>query len=256
MSLSVQRLAIELFSFRGKNVLYVHVPGMGECLVGIDVSRAIGYADDNNGKRAIKRHVPQKYMMRFEDVKDTVERHVQSDVPQDDTILLKDSGIYCFLLRCKMSKAKLFMVWVVETVLLREVRKLAWAIEEKDTTITLLTDDSRALEFRNEKHQQKILRRNKEIDDLIKNRNVPRRGYFGNVLCFIKKNGKETLPYYVIQCQYRQLKKYKKCLKPRYSKMEEAGRCDDPNAIHRWDIFKSEVIEKPNYYQNNFILTE
>ena len=32
--------------------------------------------------------------------------------------------------------------------------------------------------------------------------------------------------------------------------MEEAGKCDDPNAIHRWNIFKSEVIEKPNYYKN------
>ena len=172
MSLSVQRLAIESFSFRGKNVRSLHVPGMGKYLVGIDVSRAIGYADDNNGKRATKRHVPQKYMMRFEDFMDTAERHVQSDVPQDDAILLKESGIYCFLLRCKMSKAKFFMESVVETVLPREVRKLASAIEEKDTTITLLTDDLRALEFTNEKHQQKILRRNKEIDGLIKNRNV------------------------------------------------------------------------------------
>ena len=25
--------------------------------------------------------------------------------------------------------------------------------------------------------------------------------------------------------------------------MEEAGKCDDPNAIHRSNIFKSEVIE-------------
>ena len=38
--------------------------------------------------------------------------------------------------------------------------------------------------------------------------------------------------------------------------MEEAGRCDDPNAIHQWDIFKSEVIEKPNYYKNHSSLTE
>ena len=38
--------------------------------------------------------------------------------------------------------------------------------------------------------------------------------------------------------------------------MEEAGRCDDPNAIHQWNIFKSEVIEKPNYYKNHFSLME
>ena len=36
-------------------------------------------------------------------------------------------------------------------------------------------------------HQQKILRLNKEIDDLTKNRHVARRGCFDNVLCFKKK---------------------------------------------------------------------
>ena len=209
MSLSVQHSAVESFSFRGKNVRSVHVPGMGECLVGIDVSRAIGYADDNNGRKAIKRHVPQKYMMRFEDVKDTVERQVQSDVPQDDAILLKEPDIYCFLPRCEMPKAEPFMEWVVETVLPREVRKFASAIEEEDTTIILLTDDLRALEFTNEKHQQKILSLNKEIEDLIKNRQVARRGYFDNVLCFIKKNSKEAHTYYIIRCQYKQLEKHK-----------------------------------------------
>ena len=54
--------------------------------------------------------------MRFEDVKDTVERHVQSDVPRDDAILLKEPGIYYFLLRCRISRAEPFMEWVVETV--------------------------------------------------------------------------------------------------------------------------------------------
>ena len=110
-------------------------------------------------------------------------------------------------------------------------------------------------EFTYEKHQQKILKLYEEIDDLIINRNVLRRGYFDNVSCFIKKNSKEAHPYYVIRCQYRQLEKYKKCLKLRYPNSEEVGRCDDPNAIHRWNIFKSEVIEKPNYYKNHFNLT-
>ena len=72
------------------------------------------------------------------------------------------------------------------------------AIEEKDNQVY-------ALEFTNEKHQQKILRLNEEIDDLIKNRHVARGGYFDKVLCFIKKNSKEAHPYYVIRCQYRQL---------------------------------------------------
>ena len=176
-------------------------------------------------------------------------RHVRSDVPQDDAILLKEPGLYCFLLRCKMPEAEPFMEWVVETVLPREVRKLTSVIEEKDNQI-------QGLEHTNERHQQKILKLNEEIDDLIKNRHVARRGCFDNVLCSIKKNSKENHPYYVIRCQYRQLEKYKRCLKLRYPNMEEAGRCDDPNAIHRWNIFKSEVIEKPNYYKNHFSLTE
>ena len=100
------------------------------------------------------------------------------------------------------------------------------------------------------------MRLNEEIDDLIKNGHVARRGYFDNVLRFIKKNGKEAHPYYVIRCQYRQLEKYKKCLELRYPNVEEARRCDDLNAIHRWNIFKSEVIEKPNCYKNHFSLTE
>ena len=50
------------------------------------------------------------------------------------------------------------------------------AIEEKDNQI-------QPFEFTNEKNQPKILRLNKEIDDLIKNRHVARRrGCFDNVL--------------------------------------------------------------------------
>ena len=98
--------------------------------------------------------------------------------------------------------------------------------------ITGRDNQIKALEFTNEKHQQKILRLNKEIDDLIKNRHVPRSGYFDNVLCFIKKNSKGGYPNYIIRCQYKQLEKYKKCLKLCYPDMEVADECDDPNAIH------------------------
>ena len=75
-------------------------------------------------------------------------------------------------------------------------------IDEKD-------NQKQVLEFTNEKHQQNILRLNKEIDDLIPNRHVARRGCFDNVLCFIKKNSIEGHPYYVIRCQYKQLEKHK-----------------------------------------------
>ena len=107
-----------------------------------------------------------------------------------------------------------------------------------------------------EEKEHKILKLNEEIDNFIRNRLVARRGYFDNVLCFIKKNSEEVHPYYVIQCQYRHLQKYKRSLKLRCPNMKEADRCDDPNAIHRWSIIKSEVIEKPNHYKNHFSLTE
>ena len=153
--------------------------------------------------------------------------------------MLKEPGLYCFLLRCKKPRAEPFIEWVVETVLPREIRKLASANEEKDNQI-------KSLEFTNDKHQQKILRLNKEIDDLIANRHVACRGCFDNALSFIKKNDREVHLYYVIRCQYRPLEKHKRWLKSRYSSMEVTEKCDDPNAIHQWNRFKREVIKKPN----------
>ena len=56
-------------------------------------------------------------MMQFVDVKDIVKRHVQVAVPQDSAILLTEPGLYCFLLRCKMTGAEPFMKLAVKTVL-------------------------------------------------------------------------------------------------------------------------------------------
>ena len=156
----------------------------------------------------------------------------------------------------KLPGADPFMEWTVETVLPREVWKLASAIEEKDAELAQRDDQIEALEFTNEEHQQKILRLNEEMNDLVVNRPMSRRGYFDNELCFIKKNSKNVHPYYVIRCQYRQLEKHKSWLRLRYPNMEVADECDDPNAIHRWCRFKREVIKKPNYYKNHFSLTE
>ena len=171
MSLSVQHSVVESLSFNGKNIRAVHVPSLGECLVGIDVSREIGYVDENNGRRTIKRHIPQNYMIQLEDVKGIVKRHVQLHVTQDEAILLKEPGLYCFLLRCKMSVMKPFMEWTAETGLPQEIRRLASVIEEKDAALALLNDDLQdrddqieALEFTNEEerqtHQQQILKIN------------------------------------------------------------------------------------------------
>ena len=38
--------------------------------------------------------------------------------------------------------------------------------------------------------------------------------------------------------------------------MKVVDKSDHPNAIHRWNRFKREVIEKPNYYKNHFRLTK
>ena len=104
--------------------------------------------------------------------------------------------------------------------------------EDHKQAITCCDNQIQVLEFTNQKHQQKILRLNKEIDDLIANRHVARRGCFDNVLCFIKKNSGEVQPYYIIPCRYRQLEKHKRWLKLRYTNMEVVDKCDDTNAIH------------------------
>ena len=205
MSLSVQRSVVEQFSFNGKNVQSVHVK-VEECLVSRDVYKAIGY-EEENGKKAIQNLVPSKYKLRFGHINPSPCQGENIFPLHKDMVLLKEPGLYCFLLRCKRDEGEPFMEWAMETVLPREVRKLASVIEEKDNQI-------QNLEHTNEKHQQKTLKLNEEIE------------------------------------------KNKKYLKLRYPDMEKAGRCDDPNAIHRSNIFKSEVIEKPNYYKNHFSLTE
>ena len=138
-------------------------------------------------------------------------------------------------------------------------RELDARIEEIQGThqqaITGRDNQIKALEFTNEELQKKILRVNKETDDLTANRHVARRGCFDNVLCFIKKNSEEVHPYYVIRSQYRQLEKHKQWLKLRYPKMEVIDKCDGPNAIHLWSRFKREVIKKPNYYKNHVTST-
>ena len=116
--------------------------------------------------------------MHLGDAQNILRKEVDVDLPQEDTVLLKEPGLYCFLLHCKKPKAKLFIEWVMETVLPRQVQKLASVIEEKVAALALFTDDLQALELTNEAHQQKILRINKEINDLIANRHIAHRGCF------------------------------------------------------------------------------
>ena len=86
------------------------------CLVAKDVSKAVGYNDDDNARRAVRTHVPEKYSMRLGDAKNVLKGEVIIDLLHPDTILLKEPGLYCFLLKCKRDEAEPFMERVVETV--------------------------------------------------------------------------------------------------------------------------------------------
>ena len=161
------------------------------------------------------------------------------------------------IIKSKKPKGKALKKHILKDIVLRGPDARIEDIQGKhQQAITDRDNQIQALEFTNEKHQQKILRLNKEIRDLIANRHVACRGCFDNVLCFIKKNSGEFHPYYVIRCQYRQLEKHKQWLKLRYPNMEVLDECDDPNAIHWWNRFKRDVIKKPNYCKNHFRLTE
>ena len=125
----------------------MHVKGE-ERLVSRGVYMAIGY-EEENGKKAIQNLVPSKYKLRFGDVKPSLNQWVDIFLLHKVTVLLKEPGRYCFLLRCKRDEAEPFMEWAVETVWPQEARKLASAIEEKDVEIALLSDDLENHEYEN-----------------------------------------------------------------------------------------------------------
>ena len=257
-SVSIKRSVVEQFSFDGKSVRSVFVKGTGECLVASDVWRAVGY-DRETGLKQMQRLVPKKYKIRLGDAE--LEGADNIDHTQPNTVLLKEPGLYCFLLRCGKPEADSFMDWVCEEVLPREVRKLAAAMEEKDMQLALLSDDLRQLEFDNVEMQgeirakdHEIERRREEVQDLIHNRHVPRRNLIDNVLCFIDKNSGEEHQFYIIRCQRRRLENHKKCLRNRYPNMIILGECDDANAVHRWCRFKEDAIQ--DFYRNHFNLDE
>jgi len=93
MAVSIYESIIQYFSFNGKSVRSVHVNGE-ECLISRDVYEAVGY-DEQSGVQAIQRIVPKKYRIRFGDLL------VKNDQLHHNTVLLKEAGLYCFLLRCK-----------------------------------------------------------------------------------------------------------------------------------------------------------
>ena len=114
----------------------MHVNGE-ECLVSKDVYMVIGY-EEENGKKVTENLVPKKYKLHFGDVNLSLNQGEDIFPLHKDTVLLKEPGLYCFLLRCKKPEAGPLMEWVVETVLPQEVRNLASVNEEKDNQIQAL----------------------------------------------------------------------------------------------------------------------
>ena len=41
--------------------MVAHIKNVGQCFVGIDVSRAVGYNDDENARRVVQTHIPGRY---------------------------------------------------------------------------------------------------------------------------------------------------------------------------------------------------
>ena len=194
--------------------------------------------------------MPDKYKLRFSDIKGSVSHTLPSN-SQPESILLTEPGLYCLLLRSKMKKAEPFMDWVVETILPREVRKLAQhikdnniqhqlAIEAKDTALELVNNDLQAIQYELER---------------IRPRCVERRGDYDNILVpFVKNKTDEVYPYYMIRCQYRNLDKQTNMLRVKYPNMRVKGEYDDPNTVHHWVTFKKDILGKDNYHFNHFRL--
>ena len=177
MSVSIHQSIIEQFSFEGKSVRSVYIKGNGTCLVARDVYEIIGY-NEENGKKAIQSLVPERYKLSFGDVKLSLKQREEIIPLHHNTVLLKEAGLYCFLMRCKRPAAEPFMEWACEEVLPREVRKLAAAIDEKQDIaekdmLALLDDDLtesqdlvRQLEYANTGMQGEIRAKDQQIAHL------------------------------------------------------------------------------------------
>ena len=165
MSHTIQWSIIQNFSFNGRSVRSVHI-NSEECLISRNVYEAVGY-DKQSWVQAIQRIVPRKYRQHFGDLL------VGNDQLHHNTVLLKEVGPYCFLMRCKRPAADPFMEWVCEKVFPREVRKLAADIDEKYSQLAFLNDDLtesenlvRELEFNNTGLQGEIRAKDQQIAHL------------------------------------------------------------------------------------------
>ena len=113
MSLLVQCSVVKQFSFNGQKYQSAHVNGE-ECLVSRDVNMAIEFKEEN-GKKAIQNLVTKK-LLCLRDVNTSLNQGEDIFLLHKHTVLLKEPGLYCFLLRCKKPETEPFMERVLETV--------------------------------------------------------------------------------------------------------------------------------------------
>ena len=226
---------------------------MGECLFASDVYKAVGYGR-KAGVQAIQRLVPQEYKMRLGDAGIDLNGVLKSEYIHPNTVLLKEPGLYCFLLRCGKEKAEPFMKWVCKEILPRKVRKLTASIEEKDSALALLNDDLteredqiQQLEHYNVGLHGEIRAKDQEIARLHE-RSVPNAIDPGkdNVVLIVRKHTTHTddnhfeYPYYISRIQRRLIPAKRRWLQEKFPRSEEIVVIDNPNGVHAFNRFEEE----------------
>ena len=187
---------------------------------------------------------------------------------QPNTMLLKEPGLYYFHLRCKKPKAGPFMEWVAETVLPREVQKLASAVEEKDATIAIMNNDLQdrdnqvqAIQYENVTLQaqrdvyQAELEKCQDTIKHLKIRYVPhaRDPGKGNIVIIVRKHTTSAndkyhdLPYYI--ARIKRLKRFVKIrwFDQHFPDHEVIVEIDNPNSLHEFKRFEEEGYAERRY---------
>ena len=72
----------------------IHIENVGTYFVGIDLSKAFSYNDDDNARRVVRTLVLGKYRMRLGDVQNILWKEVDVDLSKEDTVLFKELGLY------------------------------------------------------------------------------------------------------------------------------------------------------------------
>ena len=133
-----------------------------------------------------------------------------------DIFINLDSAIE-IAVRSKKPKAVALVKWLIK----KGIEKIQKEHQHQQA-ITGCDNQIQALELTNEKHQQKILKLNKEIDDLIKTGTYPVVNILTTRCVSSKRIARRLTRTTLFDVNIDSLK-----LKLRYPSMEEAGRCND-----------------------------